>query len=42
MLLKFFQFKQQKQTGSAFVVQWDTLVERYRQPFVIERSQRAT
>jgi len=34
--------KQQKQTGSTLVVQWDALVERYRQPFVIERSQRAT
>ncbi|WP_354666109.1 SulP family inorganic anion transporter [Nostoc sp. GT001] len=34
--------KQQKQTGSTLVVQWDGLVERYRQPFVIGRSQRAT
>ncbi|OKH42067.1 SulP family inorganic anion transporter [Nostoc calcicola FACHB-389] len=34
--------KQQKQTGSTLVVQWDALVERYRQPFVIGRSQRAT
>ncbi len=30
--------KQQKQTGSTLVVQWDGLVERYRQPFVIGRS----
>ncbi len=34
--------KQQKQTGSTLVVQWDGLVERYRQPFVIGRAQRAT